>query len=754
MSDVYKIGMSIILADGVSSVLGKIASQMTGIEGQAKRIEAGLASWNKAVVGAVGVLGGAAVLGGLKNIADHGDKLLDQQDKMRRAGLQQNEVLKLQADYYEKIAKSVPTSTVSEYLKTVNELRAVTGSTQGAANLAERAMKVDALLGNTFNKDMSGEYYKLLRSAEMKGISTDPAKLADFTDKAFSYITAFGGKLSANDFQLLARRGGTAFMNADIDKAMGPLAVLAADLGGSGAGTTLMTLQQMQMGANTLSKQQGEILEKAGLLDMSKVTKTGFGGGRLQVAPGGILGSLSHKGDLPGWIKDVVYPKILAEAGGDDVLAQSLIAKMFPNRNAAKLVEMFGNPHFLDQQQKDLGLAGQVKPIDQAYADYIKNNPKGAKSAFNNQYESMMQSIGAPMMQAAIPVMKAVTDFFTTVGDFANKHPNDIANIGKGIAILGAALIGGGAVALLAALGPVGWFAAGIIALGATFVTFKTQISELSDSFAKFIPTASEVVGWMNSIGNSVGGFLEKIKNAVGGWFSHTSYEGGGEGGGLIQNIAYHPGGANDNFGAFRAISGGGSGNFGGAVSSAQSMVGAAEGSRALQNYLSSGGVGMDSATTAWCAGFVNAALAHAGIQGTGSLAAGSFANWGSAVHGGIMAGDILGHGKGWHGHHWGHVMMATGRTRGGLVEVIEGDSGHRVKSAWISPSGEQFIRRGMVPPASSSGAASGVGDVYLDGRKVGRHVERSISRRHAVPYGTNTHDGSAGYSPVDAVSI
>ena len=135
---------------------------------------------------------------------------------------------------------------------------------------------------------------------------------------------------------------------------------------------------------------------------------------------------MSHKGDLPGWIKDVVYPKILAAAGGDDVLAQSLIAKMFPNRNAAKLVEMFGNPKFLDQQEKDLGLAGKVKPIDQAYADYIKTNPKGTKAAFNDQYESMMQSIGAPLMQAALPVMQAVTSMFTKIGEIANAHPEAI----------------------------------------------------------------------------------------------------------------------------------------------------------------------------------------------------------------------------------------------------------------------------------------------------------------------------------------
>jgi hypothetical protein len=92
-------------------------------------------------------------------------------------------------------------------------------------------------------------------------------------------------------------------------------------------------------------------------------TKTGFGGGRLQVDPGGILGSQQYAGDLPGWIKNVVYPHIMAAAHGDDALAQSLVSKISPNRNVAKLVEMFGSPGFLDQQIKDLALAGKVKPL-------------------------------------------------------------------------------------------------------------------------------------------------------------------------------------------------------------------------------------------------------------------------------------------------------------------------------------------------------------------------------------------------------
>ena len=354
-----------------------------GLEGTLKDLEKA----KKAVFGGLAVFGGVEALKGMWELAKGSKELLNQQEQLGRAGMSHLDVLRLTADAYRDIAKAVPTAQASEVLRTAREMRAIVGPNASLAQLeatSTKALQVDALLSNTFGTEKHGEYYKLLRSAEMKGIATDDAKREALTDAAFSYITAFGGKLTANDFQTMARRGGTAWMNAK-PELIGPIAILGAELGGQTAGQTLMTLQQLQMGANTLSKQQGEILKQAGLLDMSKVTATGFGGGRLQVGPGGILGSDKYAGDLPGWIKNVVYPHIMEAAHGDEALAQSLISKISPNRNAAKLIEMFGNQGFLDQQAKDLGLAGKVKPIGEAYKSFTDTNPTGVEAAYEAQ---------------------------------------------------------------------------------------------------------------------------------------------------------------------------------------------------------------------------------------------------------------------------------------------------------------------------------------------------------------------------------
>ena len=57
-------------------------------------------------------------------------------------------------------------------------------------------------------------------------------------------------------------------------------------------------------------------------------------------------------------------------------MIQALIAKLSPNRNAAKLIEMFGSKGFLDQQFKDLGLAGMQEPATRPMSIIFRAIPR------------------------------------------------------------------------------------------------------------------------------------------------------------------------------------------------------------------------------------------------------------------------------------------------------------------------------------------------------------------------------------------
>ncbi len=87
--------------------------------------------------------------------------------------------------------------------------------------------------------------------------------------------------------------------------------------------------------------------------------------------------------------------------------------------------------------------------------------------------------------------------------------------------------------------------------------------------------------------------------------------------------------------------------------------------------------VGVDPATVAWCAAFMNAVLDKAGSKGTGSLAARSFLDWGTATdnpsYGDVV---VLKRGK---SSTAGHVGFYEGANPDGTIRVFGGNQGDRV---------------------------------------------------------------------------
>lgn len=106
--------------------------------------------------------------------------------------------------------------------------------------------------------------------------------------------------------------------------------------------------------------------------------------------------------------------------------------------------------------------------------------------------------------------------------------------------------------------------------------------------------------------------------------------------------------------------------------------------------------------SNAWCARFVNKALAEAGGKGTGSAVANSFQRYGSAVKPSeVMRNDVLlqTNGRGYN-QPGGHVGMATGETRmvngRRQIKMISGNDSDSVRERWIDADDPNLmVRRG-----------------------------------------------------------
>ena len=106
--------------------------------------------------------------------------------------------------------------------------------------------------------------------------------------------------------------------------------------------------------------------------------------------------------------------------------------------------------------------------------------------------------------------------------------------------------------------------------------------------------------------------------------------------------------------------------------------------------------VGVDPATVAWCAAFMNAVLDKAGSKGTGSLSARSFLNWGTATdnpgYGDVV---VLKRGR---SSSAGHVGFYEGMNPDGTIRVFGGNQSNGVGTANFKASDVLGYRRAPAP--------------------------------------------------------
>lgn len=152
----------------------------------------------------------------------------------------------------------------------------------------------------------------------------------------------------------------------------------------------------------------------------------------------------------------------------------------------------------------------------------------------------------------------------------------------------------------------------------------------------------------------------------------------------------------------------------------------------ALSEYLSNGGQNLDPSVTAWCAGAVNAALAESGIEGTGSLAARSFMDWGAPVDD-PQQGDIAVFSRGAPGSGQGHVGFFDGYNPDGTIRVLGGNQGDAVSIANYSPDALLGFRR----EADGQNALSAYADPYATPNALAALSEAYDQRRPMPQFAT-----------------
>ncbi|WP_062225650.1 TIGR02594 family protein [Aureimonas frigidaquae] len=139
----------------------------------------------------------------------------------------------------------------------------------------------------------------------------------------------------------------------------------------------------------------------------------------------------------------------------------------------------------------------------------------------------------------------------------------------------------------------------------------------------------------------------------------------------------------------------------------ARGFTGATEGRDAniLSSFFKQANVNIDPRMTAWCAAFVNAALAANGLPGTGSLAARSFMNYGEATND-PRRGDIVVLSRG-NNAAQGHVGFFEGYDEKGNVRVLGGNQSNGVNTQTYDR--DRVLGFRSIPGAEREGLTEGL---------------------------------------------
>lgn len=495
MSDVYKVGISLIMTGNHGQFLSGMAKQLLGVHAHAHDLERTLGRLGRirlAIGGGIAIAGGVTALKGVEKLVDKGNELVKVQKDMAAAGVSAAEAQEALGKAWEMTAKHKNIGTV-EVMKLINDARMTFGSQHEATHHIDEFVKMASFLrsfeGGKHGHNATGflgEVNAAMKSGEIAG-KVSPEEMKTHVRQLTAMKVAYGEQLKIQQYLTAQRAAGVALRNTSDEFRYGMFPALVQE-NGSGAGVMLMTaFNKIVAGTGNRTKSL-EHMAEIGLLNKSQLEYDKAGRIKGLKNPDAIKNSREAAMNFGDWVMNTLKPRIDKVAKGDHIKEAQFVSAMFPDRNAAKAITEILQQYTKFTKDAKL-MAEAYKALDME--KYVDQSWEGQKQAFETQFENLVTALGAPIVGTATDMLArlngVIAEFATSAGD--GKNAEAIRNIAKGIAIAGLALTAGGAVALLAALGPAGWLTVGIVGLVATLGAFhadgvRSALGRLSMFFA------------------------------------------------------------------------------------------------------------------------------------------------------------------------------------------------------------------------------------------------------------------------------
>jgi hypothetical protein len=505
MSDVYKIGVSILLSDGMSAGLSAISHRLLGIHKSVKDIEGGFGKWKLAIGGAASVFAGSMLLKGMASIANHARDFQHELAKARALGLDVGQMTQV-ADQAWKNTRDVSGVDAAHAVKTIGSLYSIVGLEE-ALKLSPKFEQSDQVLG-ALGKGDQGSAYTLARAGELMGKFTDATghldvgKFSAFLEVINKAVIATHGMVSAKDYLNYAKQAGPASANLNED-GMLTTSVLIQAMGGHRAGTAGAALTR-QFAGGVMARRVAEELQRLGI---AKDGDFRYDHGKVITKPGAMQDTVEALGRDPlEAIIEHIMPALQKAGFTGDKMAAEIYRMIGTGPAQREVYEMLRGIYQIQQERER---AKGAMGVQAGYDNFSKTDPLVTEKNAHIAYNNMLTAMGSSLLVAAVPTMLKITELFKDVAAFANAHPDAILNIAKGVAVLGAVFVGAGVAAIAAAIGVGGWIVAGIAGLGAALMVVPwadlwSGFGAAISGIASAITTA--IAGIRAALGGGLGG--------------------------------------------------------------------------------------------------------------------------------------------------------------------------------------------------------------------------------------------------------
>lgn len=510
MADVYQVGVKLALSSNHAGVLGALSSSLLGVNTKIKDIEKGFAAWRTPLLGVAGLLGAIGITKGLHAIAAAGGKVNHELNMMKSAGMSVAEVQDSVAAAM-KTSGSVMTTTLSENLRHVRELRYAFGETTTAIEHLDEISKSNSILNNVAGGGHDA-VWSLVKALEGKGETFDPKAFSSYVNTMTKVVQATGGRVTPDDFMSAFKYGRTATLGWSEEFIGGALPRLIQSMqsrggsGGSGGPGNALMSAFAKIVQGQMPKTAAEEFDRMGLAPGGVAHIKGSSNSQI---PGGIAGRDLFMRDPYEWTQKILMPALAAKGitSQNDVIAQ--ISKMFPVRTASQIITEMGlqgrfhegsNSPF----EKDIKLQRGATGLP-AFDDLIKNDYPMVLKAFNQQFTNLLETLGNPMMAPGGPVIQAMAGVASAMGSLAQLAGKNSEAIGGFVHFVGRLVSAGVAV---------GGFIANMTGVAAVFDLFgKIPWGTIASGLDSVRAAIAKLIDWIGSIPSIIAPKLKGFNN-------------------------------------------------------------------------------------------------------------------------------------------------------------------------------------------------------------------------------------------------